>query len=77
VLSARWRRSSERARRPATRALSALRVVRDAPAPLLVVASAFSVQFGAALATTAFDEVGPLGFVWLRVGFAEIGRAHV
>jgi len=46
--------------------------VRDAPAPLLVVASAFSVQFGAALATVAFGWVGPLGFVWLRVGFAAL-----
>lgn len=44
----------------------------DAPAPLLVVGAAFSVQFGAALATKAFDEVGPLGFVWLRVGFAAL-----
>jgi inner membrane transporter RhtA len=46
--------------------------VRDAPAPLLVLASAFSVQFGAALATVAFGWVGPLGFVWLRVGFAAL-----
>ena len=46
--------------------------MRDAPAPLLVVGAAFSVQFGAALATSAFDEVGPLGFVWLRVGFAAL-----
>jgi inner membrane transporter RhtA len=36
------------------------------------VGAAFSVQFGAALATTAFDEVGPLGFVWLRVGLAAL-----
>lgn len=48
------------------------RPVLDAPAPLLVVGAAFSVQFGAALATTAFDEVGPLGFVWLRVGLAAL-----
>lgn len=34
--------------------------------------AAFSVQFGAALATTAFDEAGPLGFVWLRVGLAAM-----
>ena len=40
--------------------------------PLLVVGAAFSVQFGAALATTAFDTVGPLGFVWLRVGLAAL-----
>ncbi len=34
--------------------------------------AAFSVQFGAALATTAFDLVGPLGFVWVRVAFAAL-----
>jgi inner membrane transporter RhtA len=39
---------------------------------LLVLGAAFSVQFGAALATTAFDEVGPLGFVWIRVGLAAL-----
>jgi inner membrane transporter RhtA len=44
----------------------------EVPAPLLVVGAAFSVQFGAAIATKAFDEVGPLGFVWLRVGFAAL-----
>lgn len=37
-----------------------------------MVGSAFSVQFGAALATVAFDWVGPLAFVWLRVGFAAL-----
>jgi inner membrane transporter RhtA len=44
----------------------------EVPAPLLVVGAAFSVQFGAAIATKAFDVVGPLGFVWLRVGFAAL-----
>jgi inner membrane transporter RhtA len=44
----------------------------DVPAPLLVVGAAFSVQFGAALATTAFDTAGPLGFVWIRVGLAAL-----
>jgi inner membrane transporter RhtA len=48
------------------------RRLADAPAPLLVVGAAFSVQGGAALATTAFDEAGPLGFVWLRVAFASL-----
>lgn len=38
----------------------------------MVVGAAFSVQFGAALATSAFDEVGPLGFVWIRVGLAAL-----
>jgi inner membrane transporter RhtA len=48
------------------------RRLADAPAPLLVVGAAFSVQGGAALATSAFDEAGPLGFVWLRVAFAAL-----
>jgi inner membrane transporter RhtA len=52
--------------------LGRLRRLGEAPAPLLVVGAAFSVQFGAALATTAFDTVGPLGFVWLRVGLAAL-----
>lgn len=46
-------------------------------APLLIVAAAFSVQGGAALATTIFDRAGPLGAVLLRVGFAAIVLAAV
>ena len=42
-------------------------------APLLIVTAAFSVQGGAALATTIFAEAGPLGAVLLRVGFAGVG----
>lgn len=41
-------------------------------APLLIVAAAFSVQGGAALATTMFARGGPLGAVLLRVGFAAV-----
>ncbi len=41
-------------------------------APLLIVAAAFSVQGGAALATTIFEQAGPLGAVLLRVGFAAL-----
>jgi inner membrane transporter RhtA len=48
----------------------AVRVVGRAPAPLLVVSAAFSVQSGAALATTLFADVGALGAVWLRQLFA-------
>jgi inner membrane transporter RhtA len=33
---------------------------------LLVFASSTSIQFGTAIATTAFDAAGPLGAVWLR-----------
>jgi inner membrane transporter RhtA len=42
------------------------------PAPLLVLAAASSVQFGAALAATLFDELGPAGTSALRVGLAAI-----
>jgi inner membrane transporter RhtA len=52
--------------------VSLRRRLAEAPAPLLVVGAAFSVQSGAALATTAFDTVGALGFVWVRVGLAAL-----
>ncbi|HEU4450015.1 MAG TPA: EamA family transporter [Gaiellaceae bacterium] len=48
------------------------RRLADAPAPALVVGAALSVQLGAALATSAFDAVRPLAFVWLRVGLAAL-----
>ena len=41
---------------------------------VLVLGAVASVQFGAALAVTLFDEVGPGGTVLLRLGFAR-GRA--
>lgn len=58
----------------ATRTLPRLTgtVVGRTPAPLLVVAAAFSVQSGAALATTLFDDAGPLGAVWLRQLFGAL-----
>lgn len=42
------------------------------PAPLLVIAAASSVQFGAALAVKLFDELGPAGTSALRVGLAAL-----
>jgi len=42
------------------------------PAPALLIAAAFSVQTGAALATTLFDEIGPIGTVFLRSAFAAV-----
>jgi inner membrane transporter RhtA len=39
---------------------------------LLVFAAISSVQFGAALARTLFDEAGPAGTVFLRVAFAAV-----
>jgi inner membrane transporter RhtA len=42
------------------------------PPTLLVLVAVSSVQFGAALAKTLFDEAGPAGTVFLRVLFAAI-----
>jgi inner membrane transporter RhtA len=42
------------------------------PPTLLVLVAVSSVQFGAALAKTIFDEAGPAGTVFLRVLFAAI-----
>ena len=43
-----------------------------APAITLVLGAIVSVQVGAAIATTLFDEVGPTGTVMLRLGFAAL-----
>ena len=45
---------------------------KRAPAPLLVIGAAVSVQSGAALATSLFDRVGPLPVVWLRSAFGAL-----
>ncbi len=45
-------------------------MTRRVPAPALVLGAASSVQFGAALAATLFDELGPAGTSTLRVGLA-------
>jgi inner membrane transporter RhtA len=42
------------------------------PPALLVLLAAGSVQFGAGLAATLFDDVGPGGAVFLRVAFAAL-----
>jgi inner membrane transporter RhtA len=41
-------------------------------APLLVVALAVSMHLGSAIATGLFDEVGPLGVLWLRCALAAL-----
>jgi inner membrane transporter RhtA len=46
--------------------------VVDPRAIWLVLAAATSVQFGAALAATLFDQLGPGGTVWLRLVFAAV-----
>jgi len=44
-----------------------------APAPVgMVLGAVASVQFGAGLAATLFDDLGPVGTVLLRVGFAAV-----
>ncbi len=43
-----------------------------APSPVLVVGAIASVQFGAALATTVFDRIGPAGAVTLRLLSASV-----
>jgi inner membrane transporter RhtA len=43
-----------------------------APAITLVLGAIVSVQVGAAIATTLFDDIGPTGTVLLRLGFAAI-----
>lgn len=47
------------------------------PAVGLVLTGCVSVQFGAALATTLFDDLGPAGTSLLRIGFAAVVMALV
>src|SRR4029078_6532066 len=42
------------------------------PPTVLVLGGIASVQFGAAFATTVFDQVGPGGAVFLRIAFAAV-----
>jgi inner membrane transporter RhtA len=41
-------------------------------APMLVIALAVSMHLGSAIATGLFDEVGPLGVLWLRCALAAL-----
>jgi inner membrane transporter RhtA len=54
---------------PAGRGIAALEPV---PPVLLVIAGATSIQFGAALAATLFDDLGPGGTSLVRLGFAAV-----
>ena len=47
-----------------------IRALHAVPAPMLVVFATMSVQFGAALAATLFDDLGPAGTSVLRIGLA-------
>ena len=48
------------------------RLLDRTPAALLVLAAAFSVQGGSAIATTLFEQAGTFGAVTLRLGFAAV-----
>jgi inner membrane transporter RhtA len=52
--------------------LSTIRSFGAVPATGLVVLPIFSVQIGAAIAKGLFDQLGPAGMVFLRVGFAAL-----
>ncbi len=52
--------------------LSTIRSFGAVPARGLVLLSIFSVQIGAAIAKGLFDQLGPAGMVFLRVGFAAL-----
>lgn len=47
-------------------------IVDRVPATVLVLCAILSVQFGASVARTQFDEVGPLGATFLRLAFAGV-----
>lgn len=57
---------------PAPRAAVGLAGADRVPPPALLLVSVTSVQFGSALATRLFGEVGPAGTVFLRMGFAAL-----
>lgn len=52
-------------------------VARSVPPPGLVLLAVGSVQLGAAIAKSLFDELGPSGTVFLRVGFAALVLALI
>lgn len=56
---------------PSTRAGRVVETARSSPSGLVLL-SVGSVQLGAAIAKSLFDELGPSGMVFLRVGFAAL-----
>ena len=48
------------------------RAVGRVPPVALVLAGATSIQFGAALAATLFDDIGPAGASLLRIGLGAV-----
>jgi inner membrane transporter RhtA len=52
--------------------LTAMTGAQRAMPVALVLGGVFSVQFGAAVATSLFDEIGPTGTVFLRVGISAV-----
>ncbi|HSC02391.1 MAG TPA: EamA family transporter [Solirubrobacteraceae bacterium] len=47
-------------------------LLAPAPSPALVLGAIASVQFGSAIATTLFAQIGPGGAVWLRLLFGTL-----
>jgi inner membrane transporter RhtA len=47
-------------------------LLAPAPSPALVLGAIASVQFGSAIATTLFAQIGPGGAVWLRLLFGSL-----
>jgi inner membrane transporter RhtA len=47
-------------------------ILDKVPSPALVVGAIASVQFGAAIAATLFDRIGPAGTVLLRLAFGSV-----
>jgi inner membrane transporter RhtA len=47
-------------------------LLAPAPSPALVLGAIASVQFGSAIATTLFAQIGPSGAVWLRLLFGTL-----
>jgi inner membrane transporter RhtA len=47
-------------------------VIGSVPSPALVILAVLSTQLGASIAVHLFDHLGPLGTVWLRVGFSAL-----
>ncbi len=52
-------------------------LARPVPPVAFVLGAATSIQFGAALAATIFDDIGPAGTSLLRIDFAAIMSARV
>jgi inner membrane transporter RhtA len=57
---------------PTPSARPGIPALETVPPPVLVVGAVTSIQFGAGLAATLFDDLGPAGTSLLRLGFAAV-----